>query len=697
VVIVVAVIDLFLRSFRATLIPTITMPVALIGALAAIYLAGFSINILTLLAIVLATGMVVDDAIVVLENIVRHRAEGMGPRAAAVIGTTQVFFAVVATTITLSAVFVPLAFLPGQAGGLFREFGFALAVSVMLSGLVALTLCPMLASRMLGRHDVEQHGGPLEWFGRGFALAYEKSLAVVLAVPGIVIAVSLLISFAAVVTYFSLGQELTPQEDRSMIMVRAQSAQGSSLQYTEEQLRKVEAQLQPLVDDGEILNIFTISGQGGSSNQGFMVLTLAPWEKRLRTQADISVDVRQALRVAPALQANIIQPNSLGIRGAGGGLSFALTGNDYDLLYANATKMIDALNASGRFELVKLDTDPTQAQISVDIDREKAADIGIDITGMSDALQALLDGTSIGDVFIEGRSIEILLVSSNNPINDPQDLENIFLKTKDGKFVPMSAVATLRERSIPPQLARENQTRSVGINAVPKGGFGLGDALALAQTIGKQTLPAGVNILPLSEAATLKDNSSGMAAVFGFALVIIFLVLAAQFESFLSAIIIMSTVPLGLACAVFAMMVTGQSINIYSQIGLVMLVGIMAKNGILIVEFANQLRDEGQSVGDAIRNACRIRLRPVMMTMIATVLGGVPLTLAEGAGAEARIALGWVIVGGLGLATLVTLYITPVAYLLLAGLSKPHAHGEAQLSTEMLEARTREPTGSPAR
>ncbi|MCV3764551.1 efflux RND transporter permease subunit [Rhizobium sp. TRM95796] len=691
VVIVVAVIYLFLRSLSATLIPTITMPVALIGTLAALYLAGFSINILTLLAIVLATGMVVDDAIVVLENIVRFRSQGMGPRAAAVLGTQQVFFAVVATTITLAAVFVPLAFLPGQAGGLFREFGFALAIAVMLSGVVALTLCPMLASRFVGPQDAEHDaGGLLGAFGRGFAYLYEKSLGVMLAAPGPVIALSLLFSFAAAVTFFALPQELTPREDRATVLVRAQTPQGSSLAYTEEQLRRVQAELQPLVDSGEVVNMFVISGQGGNSNSGFMVLTLAPWEKRVRNQAEISDDVRAALRVAPALQANIIQPNSLGIRGAGGGLNFALTGNDYQALYASAAKMIDALNATGRFELVRLDADPTQAQISVNIDRERAADIGVDISGLASALQALLSGSSIGDVFLEGRRIGLFLTSSSNPINDPQDLENIFLKTADGKFVPLSTVASLTERSIPPQLARENQTRSVSITASPKGDLGLGDALALAETIAAQTLPDGVALLPLSEAATLGDNSSGMALVFGFALVIIFLVLAAQFESFLSALIIMATVPLGLACAVFAMAITGQSINIYSQIGLVLLVGIMAKNGILIVEFANQLRDEGQSVGDAIRNACRIRLRPVMMTMIATVLGGVPLTLAVGAGAEARVALGWVIVGGLGLATLVTLYITPVAYLLIAGLTKPHAHEEERLAREMSEAEARE-------
>jgi HAE1 family hydrophobic/amphiphilic exporter-1 len=686
IIIVVAVIYLFLRSLRATLIPTITMPVALIGALAAIYLAGFSINILTLLAIVLATGMVVDDAIVVLENIVRHRAEGMGPRAAAVLGTTQVFFAVVATTITLAAVFVPLAFLPGQAGGLFREFGFTLAVSVLLSGLVALTLCPMLASRMLGRHDVEAHGGMLSAFGTMFAKAYAASLNVLLAVPGIVVAVAVLISFASVVVFFALPQELTPQEDRATIMIRAQAAQGSSLEYSDDQLRKVEDQLQPLIDGGEIANVFTISGQNGQANQGMIVLTLAPWEKRARSQAEISADVRKALKAAPALQANIVQPNSLGIRGAGGGLSFALTGNDYDKLYQNAAKMIDALNASGKFDLVRLGADPTQAQISVSIDRERAADVGVDITGLADALQALLAGTSIGDVFVNGRSVDIMLVSSNNPIDDPQDLENIFLKTRDGKFVPMSAVATLKEKSIPPQLAREEQTRAVPIIATPKDGVGLGDALALTENIGASMLPPDIHILALGEAATLNENSSSMSGVFGFALVIILLVLAAQFESFLSAFIIMSTVPLGLACAVFALMQTGQSINIYSQIGLVMLVGIMAKNGILIVEFANQLRDEGQSVRKAIANACQTRLRPVMMTMIATILGGVPLTLAEGAGAEARVALGWVIVGGLGLATLVTLYITPVAYLLIAGLARPHAHEEGRLAREMEEA-----------
>jgi HAE1 family hydrophobic/amphiphilic exporter-1 len=277
----------------------------------------------------------------------------------------------------------------------------------------------------------------------------------------------------------------------------------------------------------------------------------------------------------------------------------------------------------------------------------------------------------------------VLLTSTTRPIDDPTDLENVFLKTGDGKIVPMSVIATMKEGSVAPQLNREQQLASVAITAGLRNGMSLGDAVKQVTALAEPLLPAGSRLLPLAEAATLEENSSGMALTFGFAIVIIFLVLAAQFESVLSSLIIMSTVPLGLACAVFALVITGSSLNIYSQIGLVLLVGVMAKNGILIVEFANQLRDRGEDVRSSIEKACALRLRPVMMTMIATILGGVPLVFAHGAGAEARVALGWVIVGGLGFATLVTLFITPVAYLLLARFAKPHAHEEARLHEEM--------------
>ncbi|TBE33991.1 efflux RND transporter permease subunit [Rhizobium ruizarguesonis] len=681
-VIVTAVIYLFLRDWRATLIPAVSMPVALIGTLAAIYMVGFSINILTLLAIVLATGLVVDDAIVVLENIVRRRAEGMGPRAAAVLGTREVFFAVIATTATLAAVFIPLSFLPGQVGGLFREFGFVLAFSVGLSSIVALTLCPMLASRMLTKPMLEDHGA-LGRFGGALANLYKWALHGCLNAPFVVILFSVIFAGAALVAFSTVKSELTPEEDRSMVMMRLTTPQGSSLEYTRDKMQLVEEYLQPLVDSGDIRNVFSISGQGGSLNSGFMVLTLAPWGERDRTQTEIVGDINQAASRVPALRGNAISSNSLRIRGAGSGLQMALIGNDHEALTAAAAKLVQALEATGQYDTPRLTNEPSQAQVSVAIDRERASDLGIDITGLSTAIQSLLEGRSVVDVFVDGESYPVLLTSTTRPIDDPTDLENVFLKTGDGKIVPMSVIATMKEGSVAPQLNREQQLASVAITAGLRNGMSLGDAVSQVTTLAEPLLPPGSRLLQLAEAATLEENSSGMALTFGFAIVIIFLVLAAQFESVLSSLIIMSTVPLGLACAVFALVITGSSLNIYSQIGLVLLVGVMAKNGILIVEFANQLRDRGEDVRSSIEKACALRLRPVMMTMIATILGGVPLVFAHGAGAEARIALGWVIVGGLGFATLVTLFITPVAYLLLARFAKPHAHEEARLHEEM--------------
>jgi len=681
-IIVVVVLYLFLRDWRATLIPAITMPVALIGTIVAIYMVGFSVNILTLLAIVLATGLVVDDAIVVLENIVRRRAEGMGPRAAAVLGTQEVFFAVIATTATLAAVFIPLSFLPGQLGGLFREFGFVLAFAVGLSSIVALTLCPMLASRML-KEGLKEPTGPLAWFGNVFASTYKSTLSACLNNPLIVIVVALIFSGLSWIAFGMIQSELTPREDRASIMMRVTAPQGVSLEYTRDQLQRIEENLQPLRDSGEIRNIYSITGMNGSSNTGFMVLTLAPWADRDRTQNQIAADVTSAANKVPALRGNAMQPNSLRIRGAGNGLQMAMVGSNYAALTEATQKLLLSMEESGLFDTPRFDNEPNQAQISVSIDRERASDLGIDITGLSRAMQSLLEGRSIVDVFVDGDASPVRPLSSTRPINDPTDLENVFLKTGDGKIVPMSVIASLKENAVAPQLNREQQLPSVGFTANLKDGVSLGEALQKVNELSQSVLPPGARLLPLGEAATLEENSSGMLLTFGFAIAIIFLVLAAQFESVLSSIIIMSTVPLGLACAVIALLVTGSSLNVYSQIGLVLLVGVMAKNGILIVEFANHLRDQGATVREAIEKATSIRLRPVMMTMIATILGGVPLVLAQGAGAEARIALGWVIVGGLGFATLVTLYITPVSYLLIARFAKPQADEEIRLHREL--------------
>ncbi|WP_375589022.1 efflux RND transporter permease subunit [Hoeflea alexandrii] len=689
VLIVIAIIFLFLRDWRATIIPAVTLPVSLIGAFAAIWLAGFSVNILTLLALVLATGMVVDDAIVVLENIVRKRNEGMGVRAAAVIGTREVFFAVITTTATLAAVFIPISFLPGQAGGLFTEFGFVLAFTVMISSVVALTLCPMLASRLIKRRDMSAaNSKPSRFvaFGGYMSGVYSRVLRRALDAPLVVIVIALMAAGAAFALLPTIPQELTPPEDRAVALVRISAPQGVSLDYTRSRMTEIERLVSPLRDSGEVQNIFAIAGTGGSSNNGFMVLTLAPWGERERSQADIVGELNRAIATVPGLRAFAIQPNSLGIRGAGNGLQFAFVGNSYDELAEVGQQMVEKLEQDPRFNQIRLSYETTQPQISVQIDRARASDLGVNIDGLAEALQALLDGREVAQVFIEDRSFPVKLLSTNNPINDPTDLESIYLKAGDGRIVPMSTIATLTEKAVAPDLRRESQMRSVSITAGLAPAFALGDAWAEAVVMAEPLMPGGVRIIPLAEAATLDQSSNDMLITFGIAIIVVLLVLSAQFESFVSAFIIISTVPLGLACAIFAMAMTGGSLNVYSQIGLVLLVGVMAKNGILIVEFANQLRNTGMDIRSAIEEASNIRLRPVMMTMISTVLGSVPLLLAFGAGAEARVALGWVIVGGLGLAMIATLFLTPVAYLLLARFATPSAEEERRLDVELREA-----------
>ncbi len=682
VLIVVAVIYLFLRDARATLIPTLTLPVALVGTLAAIYLVGFSINILTLLALVLATGMVVDDAIVVLENIVRRRSEGMGPRAAAVLGTQQVFFAVVTTTATLAAVFIPLSFLPGQAGGLFREFGFTLAIAVLLSSVVALTLCPVLASRLLTKPQDDTARGPVLWLGNRLAALYAVTLRAALSIPIVIVLVAVLFTATAALVGGGIKQELTPPEDRAIALLRVTAPQGVSLQYTTAKMEQIENLVQPLKDAGEVTNVFSITGFG-AENRGFMVFTLAKWQDRTRSQQEIVAEINAKLRQVIGVRAFAIQPNSLGIRGAGRGLSFAITGDNYAQLADVADKLVARMQQMPAMGQVQLEYETTQPQIFIEIDRARASDLGIDVTGLGPALRAILDGSSVGSVFVDDTNFDIQMLSTSNPVNDPGDLENIFVQAGNGQMIPMASFVRLDERPVAPELSREGQNRSVEISAGLTPVLSLGDALAEVRVLGADVLAEQNRIVPLAEAATLDQTNAGLFVTFGFAILVVFLVLAAQFESFVSAVVVMATVPIGLACAIFALLLSGLSLNVYSQIGLVMLIGIMAKNGILIVEFANQLRDQGQTVASAIFQASTVRLRPVMMTMISTVVGGVPLILSSGAGAEAREALGYVIVGGLGLATLSTLYVTPVAYLLLAGLSKPRAEEEKRLAQEL--------------
>ena len=445
----------------------------------------------------------------------------------------------------------------------------------------------------------------------------------------------------------------------------------------------VEALLQPYIESGEVESLFVLSGFGTG---GFMTKILVPWGERERNQAEIATEINALMSQVPGVSASIRQGNSLGIRGGGSGLQFAVVGSDYAVLADTAQAIADRLDEDGRFGRVSVNFDTTQPQLTLTVDRAKADALGVDINGLGATLQAMIDGSDIGNVFINDTSYTVRMVSTSNPINDPRDLESLFIRTGDGRYVPMSTIASIAESAVPPSLRREQQRRAVPVTASLDGGIALGDAYYQTLDMARPLLPEGVSIIPLAEARTIGEANNGLFLTFGFALVIILLVLAAQFESLWSAIIVMTTVPFGVAAGLYALLVTGGSLNIFSQIGLVLVVGIMAKNGILIVEFANQLRDQGMSVREAIEEASNIRLRPVMMTMIATILGGLPLVLASGAGAEARSALGWVMVGGLSFAAISTLYLTPAAYLLLARFSKPKAEEEARLERELDEA-----------
>lgn len=685
VVVVTAIIFVFLRDWRATLIPVVSMPIALSGALAGMWAAGFSINILTLLALVLATGLVVDDAIVVLENIVRLRRTGMGARAAAVSGTQEVYFAVVATSITLCAVFVPISFLPGQVGSLFREFGMTLAIAVLVSTVVALSLSPMMAARALQR-DASLSAEHPNRLGGILLRGYGRMLHACLEAPYVIMLAAAIFGGVAILAYPSLKQELTPAEDRSRVLVSVQAPQNVSLDYTNAQIKKIEALLAPLKAAGEVSNVFSITGFGGSTNRAFMSISLVPQKDRARNQQAIAADINTFIAQVPGVRATAIQPNSLNIRGGGNGLQFALVGSSYETLAKASDIVVATLSSDARFGQIRSSYDATQAQVTVQIDRTRADQLGVDVTGLGTTLQAMLDGKSLGNVDLDGTTYPLYLQSTSQPINDPTDLQNIFVKVGDGRFVPMASLVTLNEGAASPSLSRESQQRAVDITAGLTDGFAIGDAYVQARATLLPLLPPGVGIIPLAEAATIGQNSSGLATTFGFAALVILLVLAAQFESFVSAAIIMVTVPFGLACGVFALLLTGGSMNVYSEIGLVLLVGIMAKNGILVVEFANQLRDQGLSVREAIEQSSMTRLRPIMMTKLATVLGALPLVFAFGPGAEARIALGWVIVGALGFAALSTMFLTPATYLLLAPLSKPRAHEQVELEREMLRA-----------
>ncbi|HAC51315.1 multidrug resistance protein [Sulfitobacter sp. HI0082] len=656
--IVVVVIFLFLRSPRATLIPAVTIPVALIGTLAAIWLTGFSVNTISLLALVLATGMVVDDAIVVVENIVRKRKSGMGAFAAAASGTNEVFFAVISTTATLAAVFIPISFLPGQAGGVFSEFGFVLAFAVTLSSITALTLAPVLSAlldpgKTLGDAEAATPGA----LARGF----DRVMDFAIRTPLLVLSIAIGFAMIAMGAALTLPSTVTPEEDRGFFLVQARGASDTTIDYLDTQVALVEDILAPYRESGQIETVQSIIGVGGGTS-AFIVVRLPDWAERDFTQQELIAQISGQLSAVPGVQVSARSTNSLNIRGAGGGLSFAVTGTNLAEMTEAADRLTAAMAQDATFLNPQLSNNSVTAQLEVTVDDSAAGDMGLNSSDVSSLVRAMVQGDVAVSVFSDDVEVDVNVVPGGPPIDDPSDIASMSIRLDSGAYVPLSAVASLETVVSDAQIERLGGALSVAMQANLGEGVDLSTAMDRVLTLSEEVLPDEMGITFTGEAATLDDSQGGIYMVFGVALIVVLLVLAAQFESFASAVVIMMTVPFGMAAALLAISMTGGSLNYYSQIGLVMLIGVMAKNGILIVEFANQLREAGEDIDSAIRSALRLRIRPVMMTMVSTVFGGLPLIVTSGAGAEARIAVGWVIVGGLGFATVFTLFLTPIFY-----------------------------------
>ena len=682
-VLVVLVILVFLRSLRATLIPAITIPVSLVGAFVLIGVWGFSLNTLTLLALLLAIGLVVDDAIVVLENIQRRIENGETPLVAALKGARQVTFAVLATSITLIAVFVPLSFMPGQVGRLFIEFGWVMAGTVAISTFVALTACPARASKVLRKGPApapQDSSAP-----RGVVQkTYAGLLKGALRMPLVVLAFALAVTGGAGLFYADLPRELAPREDRGVGFVPLTAPQGSTVEYSDQAARQVEGILQPMRDEGIIETVFTFTGWGNRAWRSFVVFRLAPWDER---DVPISDVVR---RIAPQMgQVTIargfpVTPAGLGLRGNSTPVRVVVGGPDFDSVKTWATALLDRAENIDGVVNPEINFEQNLPQIDVSIDRERADDLGISADVIANTLQTMLASRQVTTFVSRGREYPVIAQAEAGDRRTPSDIDNIFIRAGDGEsLVPLGALVTVEENAAAPSLRRFDRLPSIQLSAALAPGADLGTVLDQLEQAAADILPAEANLGYEGQSRTFKDTASGANLVFALSLLIVFLVLAAQFESFIHPITILLTVPVGVAGAIYAMALGGLSLNVYSQIGIILLIGLVAKNGILIVEFANQLRDEGKPIREAVITSATLRLRPILMTVLSTVLGALPLVLATGAGAESRNAIGTVIIAGLTLSAILMLVVTPVLYDLLARFTRPRGAIERALEREL--------------
>lgn len=683
---VVLVIYLFLGSFRAMLVPALTVPVSLTAAFIVLWAMGFSVNLLTLLALVLSIGLVVDDAIVVLENVYRRVEAGEPPLLAAYRGARQVGFAVIATTLVLVAVFVPIAFMEGNLGRLFSEFSLAIAGAVCFSSLVALTLVPMAASKLL--RPARERAGPAALVDQAFSLfsrTYSHSLGGLIRRPLWVSGFLLAVVAGGWQLFTSLPQEYAPTEDRSSFFVIMNAPEGASFEYTQRYARDMENVLLPLLDKGEAYRVLIstpLFGSGASVNNSIAIVSLENWDQRERSTQEIVGGLFPSLMGMPGVRAFPIQPAALGQRGFSTPVQFVLGGDTYEAL----AEWRDAFlaKASENPRLLNLDADykEVKPQLLIQVDRNRAADLGVSVSEVGRTLETMLGSRRVTTYLDRGEEYDVILQAEDADRRTPGDIENLYVRAaKSGELVPLSSLVTVSEGADAATLNRFNRLRSITISANLAPGYTLGEALTFLRGIAEETLPTEARIDYKGQSRELQESSSSVLVTFSLALLVVFLVLAAQFESFIHPLVIMLTVPLAVVGALLGLELSGGSLNIYSQIGIVMMVGLAAKNGILIVEFANQLRDAGASVEEAIKEAARLRLRPIVMTSISTVIGVLPLILGGGAGAESRMAIGVVVFAGVLFSTVLTLGVVPTFYRLLA----PHTRSPEAV-TQTLEA-----------
>jgi multidrug efflux pump len=661
---VVLVIFLFLGNVRATLIPAVTVPVALIGSMMALSWFGFSINLLTLLALVLAIGLVVDDAIVVLENIYRRIENGQAPLMAAYEGGREVAFAVVATTLVLVAVFVPLVFLSGNMGRLFTEFAIAIAAAVVFSSLTALSLTPMMCSKMLKhRERSSSFGQKLDRAFARFEAAYGRALANSIHQPLLIVLVLGLSLTAVFLLFNKLPSEYTPKEDRGNFFLIMQGAEGASYESNVKNMHEIEEKLLGYQAEGELDRVLVrVPGFGGSG--GIAIVGLPEWDKR-------SIDTFSFINKINRDVQNVTDVRAFAImrRGIGGGggsnapVSFVLQGNTFEELAQWRDILITEAQKNPNLSNINSDYKETYPQLLVQIDRERAYDLGVPVGDIAQTLETMLGQRRVTSFVDRGEEYDVIVEGDEKQFQSPTDIDNLYVRSRTtDKLIPLANLLNIGENATSSRLNRYNRLRSITVTANLADGYALGDALDFLVDVTKNKLPEHVQVDYKGESLLLKESGNSILFVFLLALLITYLVLAAQFESFIHPFVILLTVPLALVGALTGLELMGMSLNIYSQIGIVMLIGLAAKNGILIVEFANQLRDKGLAFEEALISAAQQRLRPIVMTTFTTVTSAIPLVLAVGPGAESRMVIGVVIFAGVSLASIFTLFIVPGAY-----------------------------------